>query len=145
MERRLRTWGRVLYDLGAHLIDQALQLFGPPDDIEADILTQRPGALAVDYFHLTLKYGTKRVLLKASNFVCNREPRYQVHGTKGSFLNYGMDPQEADLMTGKSPPEKTWWQEKEENHGILSINDIHACIPTLPGNYGLFYMALLTK
>lgn len=132
----------ILYDLGAHLIDQALQLFGPPDTIESDILTQRPGAVADDYFHLTLKYGKKRVLLKASNLVCNPGPRYQLYGTKGSFLKNGMDPQEGDLMAGKNPLKKTWGEDKEENYGILTLNNDHSRIPTIPGNYGLFYKSL---
>lgn len=132
----------ILYDLGAHLIDQALQLFGLPDTINADILTQRPGAIADDYFHLTLKYGTKRVLLKASNLVCNPGPRYQIHGTQGSFLKNGMDPQEQDLIAGKNPLDKSWGQGREEDEGILSINQQHMRLPTIPGNYATFYKSL---
>ncbi len=132
----------ILYDLGAHLIDQALLLFGPPDAIDADILTQRSGAVADDYFHLTLKYGTKRVLLKASNLVCNPGPRYQLHGTQGSFLKSGLDPQEAELIAGKNPLEKTWGKDREENHGMVSVKDHHSYVPTIPGNYALFYKLL---
>lgn len=132
----------ILYDLGAHLIDQTLQLFGLPDTINADILTQRPGAIADDYFHLTLKYGTKRVLLKASNLVCNPGPRYQIHGTQGSFLKNGMDPQEQDLIAGKNPLDKSWGQGREEDEGILSINQQHTRLPTIPGNYATFYKSL---
>lgn len=132
----------ILYDLGSHLIDQTLSLFGSPDAIDADITTQRPGAVAEDYFHLTLKYGLKRVILKASNLVCNPGPRYQLHGTKGSYLKYGMDPQGQDLIAGKSPFEKTWGQEREENYGLLSMGDSHSRIPTIPGNYATFYTLL---
>lgn len=134
----------ILYDLGAHLLDQALQLFGLPDAIEGDILTQRPGAVADDYFHLTLKYGPKRVILKASNLVSHSGPRYQIHGTLGSFLKSGMDPQEQDLIEGKNPLEMTWGQEKAENYGILSFNQQHTRIPTIPGNYATFYKFLAT-
>lgn len=132
----------ILYDLGAHLIDQALQLFGSPDTIDADILIQRPGAVVDDYFHLTFKYGTKRILLKASTLVCNPGPRYQLHGTQGSFLKNGMDPQEADLIAEKNPLEITWGKDKEENYGILTTNTNHSRIPTVSGNYGLFYKSL---
>ncbi|MBY0291857.1 MAG: oxidoreductase [Alphaproteobacteria bacterium] len=132
----------ILYDLGSHLLDQALHLFGSPDSINADIITQRPGAIADDYFHLTLKYGTKRVILKASNLVCNPGPRYQIHGTQGSFLKTGMDPQEQDLITRKSPLNKMWGQGTVENDGILSIKDTHSRILTIPGNYGAFYTSL---
>lgn len=132
----------ILYDLGAHLIDQALQLFGLPDTIDADILTQRPGAIADDYFHLTLKYGTKRVLLKASNLVCNPGPRYQIYGTQGSFLKNGMDPQERDLIAEKNPVSKGWGRGRKEDDGILSINQQHMRLPSIPGNYATFYKSL---
>ena len=132
----------ILYDLGSHLIDQALHLFGPPDSIDADIITQRPGAVADDYFHLTLKYGTKRLILKASNLVGNPGPRYQLHGIKGSFLKNGIDPQEQDLMLGKNPLGKTWGQDKEQNYGVLSVGNQHTRIPTIPGNYCSFYKSL---
>ncbi|HUX78401.1 MAG TPA: oxidoreductase [Alphaproteobacteria bacterium] len=132
----------ILYDLGSHLIDQALHLFGPPDAIDADIITQRPGAIADDYFHLNLKYGTKRVILKASNLVSNPGPRYQLHGAKGSFLKNWIDPQEQDLMSGKTPLDKTWGQDKEQNYGVLSVGNQHTPIPTIPGNYGSFYKLL---
>lgn len=132
----------IVYDLGSHLIDQALCLFGLPDSVDADILTQRPGAIADDYFHLTLKYGAKRVILKASSVVCNPGPRYQLHGTKGSFLKEGQDPQEQDLMAGKSPLDKTWGLDREENDGFFSLSETHSRIPTIRGDYGLFYKGL---
>lgn len=132
----------ILYDLGSHLIDQAICLFGLPDSVDADIFTQRPGAVADDYFHLTLKYGAKRVILKASSLVCDPGPRYQLHGTKGSFLKEGQDPQEQDLMAGKSPLDELWGMDREENYGFLSVNESHSRIPTLRGNYGLFYKGL---
>lgn len=134
--------GGILYDLGSHLLDQALHLFGRPDSVSADIAIQRLDAVADDYFHLTLKYGHKRVILKASNLVCNPGPRYELHGTKGSFLKRGMDPQEQDLITRRSPLDKTWGQEKEENYGILTLDQQTIRIPTTPGNYGSFYQLL---
>jgi scyllo-inositol 2-dehydrogenase (NADP+) len=124
------------------LIDQALQLFGLPDTIDADILTQRPGAIADDYFHLTLKYGTKRILLKASNLAYNPGPRYQIYGTQGSFLKNGMDPQEQDLITGKNPTGKDWGRGRKEDDGILSINQQHMRLPSISGNYATFYKSL---
>lgn len=132
----------ILYDLGSHLLDQAVSLFGLPSAIDADIITQRPGAIADDYVHLILKYGAKRVILKASNLVYSPGPRYQLHGTNGSFLKYGIDPQEQDLIAGRIPLCKTWGQDKEENHGILSVNKRHARVPTIPGNYATFYKSL---
>jgi scyllo-inositol 2-dehydrogenase (NADP+) len=132
----------ILYDLGAHLIDQALCLFGLPESMDADVLQQREGAIADDYFHLTLKYGNKRVILKASSLVSNPGPRYQVHGTKGSFLKYGIDPQETDLLAGGNPMVLTWGQDKEANFGMLSVDNLHTKVPTIPGDYGMFYSVL---
>jgi scyllo-inositol 2-dehydrogenase (NADP+) len=132
----------ILYDLGVHLLDQALQLFGSPDSIDADVITQRPGAVANDYFHLTLKYGPKRVILKSSSLVCDPGPRYQLHGTQASFLKNGMDPQEKDLFAGKNPLDKNWGQGREQDDGILSANQCHTRIPTIPGNYTTFYKSL---
>ncbi len=132
----------ILYDLGAHLIDQALCLFGLPESMDADVLRQREGAIADDYFHLTLKYGNKRVILKASNLVTHSGPRYEIHGTKGSFLKYGIDPQEKDLLAGKRPNQKAWGQDKEQSYGVLSVDNLHTNVPTIPGDYGMFYKIL---
>lgn len=94
--------GGILFDLGAHLIDHALQLFGMPDSVLADIGAQRAAAMADDYFHLTLLQGRRRIILKASTLVADPGPRFAVHGTGGSLLTYGIDPQEAALRLGVS-------------------------------------------
>lgn len=133
----------TLYDLGAHLLDQALHLFGRPDSITGDVTRQRPGSLADDYFHLTLSYGEKRVLLKSSSLVYSPGPRYQIHGTKGSFIKSGIDPQEQDLMEDKSPLDLDWGVLIEDQDGLLEGDDGQQIkVPTLPGNYGGFYMQL---
>jgi scyllo-inositol 2-dehydrogenase (NADP+) len=93
----------MLNDLGPHLIDQALQLFGPPAAVSADVLTQRDGASVDDYFSLTLDYGPMRVVLGASTLVADPRPRFALHGTGGSFVKYGLDPQEAALKDGENP------------------------------------------
>ncbi|MBA3813900.1 MAG: oxidoreductase [Alphaproteobacteria bacterium] len=132
----------TLYDLGAHLIDQALQLFGPPESVQADVARQRPGSLADDYFHLTFTYGGKRVILKSSSLVYNPGPRYQIHGTQGSFLKSGIDPQEEDLMADKNPLDFDWGVTKADQDGLLSYDSQQLKISTLPGNYGAFYTQL---
>jgi scyllo-inositol 2-dehydrogenase (NADP+) len=86
----------ILWDLGPHLIDQALQLFGLPGTVWADVGVQRPGVEAVDYVHLVLGYGRLRVLLHAGMEVRDPGPRFEVHGDRGSFLTWGLDRQEAD-------------------------------------------------
>lgn len=93
----------LLADLGPHMIDESLQLFGTPDAISADILPQRAGATVDDYFDLTLHYGERRVCLRASSLVCEPRPRFAVHGDAGSFVKYGLDPQEAQLKAGMDP------------------------------------------
>ena len=72
----------------------------------------------------------------------NPGPRYEMHGTKGSFLKYGIDPQEADLLAGKNPIHKTWGQDNEETYGMLYVDNIQTRIPTIPGNYSMFYKVL---
>jgi scyllo-inositol 2-dehydrogenase (NADP+) len=132
----------ILYDLGAHLLDQAVQLFGLPHSIHADVTQQRAGSIADDYFHLTLTYGKKRVLLKSSSLIYNPGPRYQIHGTKGSFLKSGIDPQEQDLMGGKNPLDPAWGRGAEEQDGLLSYDGQHLKIPSFSGNYADFYIQL---
>jgi scyllo-inositol 2-dehydrogenase (NADP+) len=86
----------ILWDLGPHLIDQALQLFGRPGTVWADVGVQRPGVEAVDYVHLVLGYGRLRVLLHAGMEVREPGPRFEVHGDRGSFLIWGLDRPEVD-------------------------------------------------
>lgn len=129
----------TLYDLGAHLLDQAIQLFGLPDSIEADILEQRPGSITVDYFHLILAYGQRRVILKSSSLIYQPGPRYQIHGTKGSYLKSGIDPQEQDLIAGKNPLDPNWGMGSAEDDGLLHHDGKNHKIETIPGNYAHFY------
>ncbi|MFN3387771.1 MAG: oxidoreductase [Allosphingosinicella sp.] len=94
----------LLFDLGPHLIDQALVLFGTPDATAADVAVQRAGAVADDYFQLTLSYGPRRrVVLGASNLIAAPRPRFAVYGTKGALITRGLDGQEAALRAGASP------------------------------------------
>jgi scyllo-inositol 2-dehydrogenase (NADP+) len=98
-EQSRDPWG-ALMNLGPHLVDQALVLFGRPHAVAGDIAIQRQGALSPDYFALTLHYGSGRVLLSASTLVADPRPRFAIHGSKGSFVKYGVDPQEGSLRAG---------------------------------------------
>lgn len=135
--------GGILYDLGPHLIDQALSLFGSPEAVYAEIRRQRPSAKASDAFDLTLDYGSKSVKLRASALVRAPTPRFLLHGTGGSFIKYGMDPQEASLRAGDSPVGESWGIESEEDWGTLHSSweglTFKGKIETLPGHYGTFY------
>jgi len=134
----------ILYDLGAHLLDQALFLFGIPRQITADLRLQRPHARTVDYFDIWLDYGFMKATLKAGMYALEPGPRYTIHGTKGSYIKYHDDLQEALLKEGVLPIGPDWGKEPPENWGILHTvsedGQFHkAPYPSLPGNYGLYY------
>lgn len=91
------------YDLGAHLLDQTVQLFGAPETLWLDMAQQRPGAKTDDFFHAVLQYGPRRVILHASTQVAAQGPRFTVHGSLGSYHKFGLDVQEEQLKAGRSP------------------------------------------
>lgn len=133
----------VLYDLGPHLIDQALCLFGLPSAITADIRRQRAHARVDDYFNIWLDYGFLKVILHAGMLVREQGPRYMIQGTRGSFIKYGEDPQEAKLKAGELPVGDEWGVEPEDIHGLLhtEINGetVRKKIFSRNGNFGLYY------
>lgn len=104
--------GGLTYNLGAHIIDQAVQLLGVPDAVFADIDTIRTGGMVDDYFVIHLLRPSKaprvKVTLKSSYLMCEPEPRFILHGTEGSFVKYGLDRQEADLNDGQMPGTPYW-------------------------------------
>lgn len=132
----------LLADLGPHMIDEMLQLFGMPDAVSADIFAQRPGATVDDYFDLTLDYGSRRVCLRASSLVSQPRPRFAAHGTGGSFVKYGLDPQEEQLKAGMDPRGPGFGV--EESSGTLTLPD--GSIEQLAGERGRyldFYTAVV--
>lgn len=133
----------TLYNLGSHLIDQALVLFGMPDSVSADIRTLRPEGKVDDFFEVLLNYPEIRVALKASYLVRELGPRYGLHGTHGSFLKYGIDPQEDALKKGESPLNVDWGNESADMWGTLNADKrgLHYVgkVQTIPGNYMAFY------
>lgn len=128
-------------DLGPHLLDQALALFGPPLAIAADIGVQRPGAGADDYFHVILRYPTLRVILRGSLLTAASDLRLAVHGTGGSFVKHGLDPQEAQLKAGMVPGAPGWG--RDSRHGVLTTveNDTQVHTDVMPeiADYRAFY------
>ena len=96
------------YDLGPHLLDQALQLFGMPEAMFADIALQRDGAMVADYFQVLLRYPRLRVVLHAGSMVSGQKLRFAVHGTRASYLKHGLDPQEDALRKGGIPGRAGW-------------------------------------
>lgn len=133
----------VLKDLGPHLIDQAICLFGSPKSVFGDIRITRENSLVDDWIDLTLFYPDFRVRLKAGFFVREPNPAYTIHGKKGSFLKPRGDVQEEELKLGKKPNIKEWGTEPEELQGLLhtEMNGkiVREKIPTLQGNYFTFF------
>jgi len=129
----------LLLDLGPHLVDQALILFGPPEALTADVAVQRPGSRVDDYFAVTLHYGNMRAVLGASTLVAAPRPRFAVHGTGGSFVKSGLDPQEAELKSGVDPRDVG----RDPRGGVLILPDgTRETIPTERGRYLAFYEAM---
>jgi len=152
-ELRVNAWREenkagsgILYDLGSHLIDQALYFFGMPQTITADIRLQRANSQIDDYFELWLDYGVRKIILKSSMLVREPGPRYMINGKLGSFLKYGEDPQEALLKEGAIPNTPAWGEEPEEQWGLLhtSVDGkiIKEKYPSLKGNFGYYYQNL---
>ena len=135
--------GGILYDLGTHLIDQALLLFGLPESLFADIRKQRKGSRVDDCFELDLFYPGLKVILKAGMLVREPGPRFILHGSKGSFEKYGIDPQEKDLKDGLMPGSDNWGVEDPKYRGILNVKNagenLYRDIETEPGCYQVFY------
>ena len=110
----------MLYDLGAHIIDQAIVLFGRPKDISGATWTQRNDSSIPDAFDIQLTYGgPMRVHLSCSLLVREPTPRYTLHGHRGSFVKYGIDVQEDQLKAGILPDHAHFGEEPAEQHGLL--------------------------
>ncbi|MCY1081100.1 oxidoreductase [Archangium lansingense] len=134
--------GGTLWDLGSHLIDQALQLFGLPESISADLGRQRTGARATDWFHLLLRYGELRVILHSGSVVHEPWPRFVLQGEADAWSKYGLDPQEEQLGAGLRPGQAGWGVESSERSGRLSRGGSVPGLPGLPGRYEEFYRQL---
>ncbi len=129
------------YDLGAHLIDQSLQLFGTPETISLDLAQQRDGALTDDWFHAVLRYGSLRVILHGSVLAPDVGPRYVLHGTTGTFTKYGLDPQEDAMKVGRQPGDAGWGVDTLPGT-LTTWRDGHGeerDVEGVPGDYRHFY------
>jgi scyllo-inositol 2-dehydrogenase (NADP+) len=133
----------ALYDLGSHLIDQALQLFGMPTSVFADIVAMRPISQVDDYFELLLYYPHMRVRIKGSYQVREALPGYVIHGSKGSFIKPKTDVQEGQLQAGKLPTDADYGIEPESEKGLLHTDMegkiVRDFIPSETGNYTGYY------
>ena len=133
----------IIYNLGSHMLDQVLVLFGMPDEIDARTGIQRPGGKVEDYYDIRMRYPDFHVIVKSSYLVREDGPRYRVHGVDGSFVKYGIDPQEQALKEKRIPGSEGWGRESEETWGKLNttLQQQHFVgkLETVPGNYLYFY------
>jgi scyllo-inositol 2-dehydrogenase (NADP+) len=134
----------VLFDLGPHVIDQALLLFGEPRAITAAAFCERQTSQVDDSFDVCLQYPSLRAMLRARIIAYAPGPHFLIHGTKGSFVKYGMDPQEARLRAGEYPQGidwgAAWGEEPEELWGTLSlVGEPAVRLKTERGDYRGFY------
>ena len=129
----------ILWDLGPHLIDQALVLFGAPQAITAQCRILRPGGESTDFFQLQLHYADKEVLLQSSPFCANLTPRFMLQGSLGSYQKSGLDPQEDALRAGQTPGGAAWGQDDPALFGELATAQQRRRLPTLAGDYPQFY------
>ncbi|MEO6168484.1 MAG: Gfo/Idh/MocA family oxidoreductase [Chitinophagales bacterium] len=134
----------ILFDLGSHLIDQALCLFGAPDEVFSNLQKQRPGSGVTDQFELLLFYPGLKVTLKAGMLVREPLPHFILSGTNGSFVKFGMDVQEEALKKGLTPLNiSNWGEEPEAIWGKINtdINGVHqeGKIASERGDYREFF------
>ena len=133
----------LLSDLGTHLIDQAVALFGRPHSVYADLAVRRPASRVDDDVFVALGYpGGPRVHLWMSAVAPDLGPRFRLLGDAAAYVKWGMDVQEALLVAGHSPREPGWGEEPESSWGELVAGAERRRVPTRPGAYGLFYAGM---
>ena len=139
--RETAEHGGLWYDLGPHLVDQALQLFGAPLAISADLACQRDGAQQVDYFHVVLRYPKRRVILHASALVAGGSARFLIHGDKASFRKVGLDSQEVSLKRGEQPGLSGWGVDASPGCLLTPTGDQleERLVSGEPGDYCRYY------
>jgi predicted dehydrogenase len=136
--------GGLLFDLGTHLIDQALTLFGPVDQVYAEIDCRRAGATVDDDVFVALTHASGvRSHLWTTVMAGAPGPRFRVLGSEATFTKYGMDVQEDALRTGARPTNADWGEDPPERWGLLGAGDDVHPIPTARGAYQQFYRELV--
>ncbi len=142
-EATVEEGGGILYDLGAHLIDQALLLFGPVDDVYAEIATHRPGGAADDDAFLSLHHESGvRSHLWMNALAAQAGPRFHLLGSQSAYTKWGLDGQEAALKAGAMPTDPGFGVEDESAWGQLGVTGELHPVPAQPGRYSAFYELL---
>ncbi|MGB3438687.1 MAG: Gfo/Idh/MocA family oxidoreductase [Actinophytocola sp.] len=137
--------GGILYDLGAHVIDQAVHLFGDAVPAYHELFTRRPGGAAPDDAFVVLHHETGVVShLWMNGLATQAGPRFRVLGSQAGFTKHGMDPQEAALRGGARPTDPGFGHEPSTAWGVLGLDGATRAVPTEPGRYAEFYALLAT-
>jgi predicted dehydrogenase len=127
------------YDLGPHLVDQALRLFGLPDRVIGNLAALRSGAQTDDWAHAILEYERRRVVLHASVVAAAAPPRFVVHGQAGSWVKYGHDAQERQLVAALTP-DLAGSAHHERAVLVDGVTGAETEMPVPRGDYGRFYL-----
>jgi predicted dehydrogenase len=131
----------VWWDLGPHLVDQALQLFGLPDRVQANLARQREGATTDDWAHVVMDFGERRIILHAGMLVAGGGARFLIHGTLGSLVKRAGDPQEAQLLRGMKPHDAGWGIDPDEPYLYEAGGSVRR-LATVPGDQSRFYAGI---
>jgi predicted dehydrogenase len=132
----------LLYDLGPHLVDQTLVLFGMPDSVQASLAKQRPLAQTIDYFQLVLRYGKCVATLQAGSLVAGGSARFIVHGNRASLVKHKPDIQEDQLRSGMTPGAPGWGADPDDALLYEGGSNASRVVKTIPGDQRGFYVAL---
>ncbi|EPA0059699.1 oxidoreductase [Enterobacter cloacae] len=134
----------IWYDLAPHLLDQAVNLFGLPVSMTVDLAQLRPGAQTTDYFHAILSYPQRRIVLHGTMVAAAESARYIIHGTRGSYVKFGLDPQEDRLKNGERLPQEDWGYDMRDGVVIKVEGEtlVEETLLTSPGNYPAYYAAV---
>ncbi|WP_427172908.1 Gfo/Idh/MocA family protein [Arthrobacter sp. 92] len=145
-EATASSGGGVLFDLGTHLLDQALQLFGPAEVVHAELESRRPGEHVDDDVFLVLRHESGVLSHLWMNMLCPQQgPRYRLLGTEGGYTKHGVDPQEPYLAAGGSPLDAEYGVEDRDWAGLLGRDGHLDRLPTERGAYPEFYRILAEK
>ncbi len=138
--------GGKLLDLGPHLVDQAIVLFGKPEAVNADVVREKDGPGVNDSFTIRLRYPGVAATVAANSLSLPAAPRFHLRGTGGGYVKKGVDPQEAALSKITRIDDQNWGQEPAANWGVLHVGinggSVSRPVPALPGNYRQFYAGI---
>jgi len=126
------------FDLGPHLADQALQLFGLPESVTASLAVLRTGAQTEDWAHVVMQYKGLRVILHGSMIAAGMHTRFTVHGDKGTVVKHGSDQQEARLKSGMTPNAAGFGDDADDLI-VFDADGVQSTLPTPSGNQVQYY------